>query len=129
MLPGLAMIGAFDQGGLGGSFEVSVSPTTLTRTSSTRGPGKTLITSPATVTATGGAGSYSYAWVRVSGDAAITPVSPTAASTGFTAALSADEVVSAAFVCTVTDGSGAVLTTAEVSVTMSLFLIDTGGTL
>jgi hypothetical protein len=125
MLAGLQSIGGFVIGGAtGGSFEVSVSPTSVTRNSGSRGPPRTLTTAIVTVTASGGAGGNAYSWTRTSGDAAIVADSPGADATTFTATLNVGDSFAAEFVCTVTDAAGAVLATEPVSVTMSLTEID-----
>lgn len=125
MLAGLNAIGGFvsgssSGGGTGGSFAVDVAPTNLTKTSGSKAAAKTLTTAPATASASGGAGGYGYAWARVSGSTAIGANSPTAATTTFSATLSPGDSVEANFHCTVTDASGAVLASAEVTVTITL---------
>lgn len=126
MLPGLAtaMMGGSLGGGTSGSFEASVSPTSISRTATTSGPAKTLTTAAVLVTASGGSGSYSYAWSRISGSAAITATVSSSSLTQFTATLNADDEKIATFTCIVTDTvSGS---TVPVSVDVDIYLIGPG---
>lgn len=125
MLAGMGSIVGFvsstsSGGGTGGSFAVDVAPTNLTKTSGSKAAAKTLTTAPATASASGGAGGYTYAWARVSGSTGIGANSPTAAATTFSATLSPGQSVEANFHCTVTDASGTVIVSAEVTVTITL---------
>lgn len=124
MLAGLDAIGGFvgstsTSGGTGGSFVITLNRTSITK-SGIGTTARTLTTGLVTVTAAGGAGGYIYAWARVSGDVGITAGSPTAAATNFSATLSPGDTAMANFACTVTDASGAHLTTETVSVTITL---------
>lgn len=95
---------------------VSVSPSIL----SGSGSMSTVdTTGTATVTASGGSGSYTYSWQFVSGDAGISPILPTNASTPFRATgMVVSEVRIAVFRCEVSDGTG-VAYTGNVSVTLT----------
>jgi chitodextrinase len=65
---------------------------------------------PVVVTATGGAGGYTYAWQYVSGDTGITAVSPTSNSTTFTrATVSIGQTYEAYWRCRVTDAANTVV--------------------
>jgi hypothetical protein len=109
MLPGLASLAGF-AGDTASSFSISLSQRVVTKSGSSSGGPKTLITSNVTVSTQGGSGSPTFAWSRVSGATAITATSPSSATTAFTATLSSGQEVSAVFLCTVTDPSGAVRT-------------------
>jgi hypothetical protein len=119
MLPGIALMGAMALGGTAGSFWAEISDEFITKTGSTTGGSKTLVTSAVFVTAHGGIPGYTYGWVRTSGSALITATAPSASSTTFTATLSANQEVSATFTCTVTDSTGA-FQTVSVEVTIEL---------
>lgn len=84
----------------------SLSPSTRSITSNT-----------ATAVASGGTGSYTFAWARISGSAAITATSPSAASTTFSATVGVDASVSAVFRVTVSDGISSA--TADVGVSLA----------
>lgn len=76
-------------------------------------PGPDLVTTftQATVTPSGGTGTYTYAWSRISGTTAITADNPTGAATTFTGyPLSYPNVYPAIFQCLVTDSAGATAT-------------------
>lgn len=65
---------------------------------------------PVVITATGGAGGYTYAWQYVSGDTGITAVSPTSNSTTFTrATVSIGQTYEAYWRCRVTDAANTVV--------------------
>jgi hypothetical protein len=122
MLPGIALMGAMALGGTAGSFWAEISDEFITKTGSTTGGSKTLVTSAVVVTAHGGIPGYTYGWVRTSGSALITATAPSSASTTFTATLSANQEVSATFTCTVTDSTGAFQTVSvEVTIELSSF--------
>lgn len=93
------------------ALAATASPTTLSGTAIDTGIPTTTVTTDSftTATASGGTGSYTYSWVRVSGSAAISANSPTAASTTFsgdvTSAPGAVTTISAVFKCVVDDGS------------------------
>lgn len=134
-LPGLAsgmlqspVEGGSSSGVGSGSLLASVSPTSVSKTSSTRGSDKTVTAGPATVTVSGGSGGYTYSWARIAGDSSITAGAPSAASTSFSALLSPDDSVTATFECTVTDAAGSV-TRLQVGVSLTLVFIDIGSTL
>jgi hypothetical protein len=124
MLPGLAAIGGFVAGASAGSLWAEVSDNEVSKTSSTTGGSKTLTTSPISVAAHGGTPGYTYSWVRISGSSSITAVSPSSASTSFTATLSANQEISAVFQCTVTDSSTATVVADAVLVDLELISIS-----
>lgn len=107
-------------GGGGGTLTATASPTSL----SGSGSNSTVTTSSAaTVSATGGATPYTYAWSRVSGDSTINAVNVSSASTRFSATdmTGAGDSRSAVFKCTVTDstpGTAQTAMTGNVSVTL-----------
>lgn len=76
------------------------------------GPGS-ITTDPTTVGYTGGIGTVTFSWAKVSGDT-FTVNSPTAGTTTFTVSVGAYATKSAVYRCTATDGSGA-FDTADVS--------------
>lgn len=79
---------------------------------------RVITSSPATVaTGSGGTGSYTFTWARISGSAAISATSPSAASTTFSATVGVDANVVAVFRVTVSDGITSA--TADVTVTLS----------
>lgn len=78
------------------------------------------VTSTATVTPSGGIGSYTYSWTKTSGGA-ITANSASAASTTFAGTLALGESIEAVYKCTVTDSTGS---TAEISVDALLFEVS-----
>jgi hypothetical protein len=120
MLAGMDAIGGFVLGGSAGSFTVEVSSSHVSRTLSTNGPDKVVTTSPISVTASGGGGSYSYSWARISGWIGIAATTPSAASTQFTGTLSADDTETAEFACTVTDIASGATQSVTVFVTLTL---------
>lgn len=75
--------------------------------------------SPSTVTvsATGGTGPYTYAWIHVSGDSAVQVGAPTSGLTGFVGNIGKNQSKSAVKRCVVTDSLGA---TAIVDVSVTL---------
>jgi hypothetical protein len=81
------------------ALAISVSPSS---TYNTRVGAGSLTSDPVTGTASGGAGGYTYAWTRVSGDV-FTINSPTSATTTFTTSLAANIFKSGVYRCTVTD--------------------------
>lgn len=123
MLPGMATLMGFAAGGTAGSFDAVISQDIVTKTGSSTGPAKVLTTPAVTVTPSGGAGGYTYAWVRTSGDAAITANSAAAALTTFSATLTPEDSKTAVFTCTVTDASGAHV---SVSVTVTIAIVSVG---
>lgn len=128
MLPGLAplMVGAASAAS--GSLSATISTTYISKTGTTRGGSRTLISASVTVTPSGGAGGYTHSWVRISGDSAITAATPSAASTKFSGTVSPDDEKTAVFEDTVTDAVGFVV---KKQVTVALYLVfaDIGGTL
>jgi hypothetical protein len=120
MLPGLSAFITTSMAEAGG-FTAEVAPDKVTKTGSTTGAPKTLSTTNVTVTPTGGAGGYTYAWVRTFGSALITATSAAAANTVFAATLNADDRLTATFTCTVTDAHGA---TASADVDVSITLVS-----
>jgi len=63
-----------------------------------------------------GVGPFAYNWRRISGSSLITPQNGNSANTGFSANLTGNQSVSAAFVCDVTDAAGKTETSEPVSV-------------
>lgn len=79
---------------------------------------------PVVVTATGGAGGYTYAWEYVSGDTGITVTAPTSNSTSWTrATVSLGVTYTAYWRCRVRDAAGTIVYTGNVTVD---FRRDTG---
>ena len=73
-----------------------------------------IVSSTTTCEVIGGTAPYTYAWVYITGDANITPASPTNATTSFNGTIiSTDDSTSAAYACNVTD-SGAHMTQSNV---------------
>lgn len=72
----------------------------------------------AVVSASGGNGSYTYTWSRVSGSTTINPASGSSATTAFSYSFPYDGFFSTVFKCVVEDGNGF---TDEVSVTVSIY--------
>lgn len=75
-----------------------------------------------TASGSGGTAPYSYSWVWVSGDSAISANSPSSATTSFAATVSTGDNFRASFRCTVMDAVGA---TATVNVSVNIYC--TGG--
>lgn len=78
---------------------VGVSPANL----NTSDTSSTVTSGQAMVTPAGGSGLWTYAWIYVSGDSPIQPVSPGSAVTTFRASLGAGSSVNATWKCVVTD--------------------------
>lgn len=99
------------------ALTASVSPSFLSgQTTSNIGQTHTVTTnSAASVTASGGTGSYTYSWQFVSGSSKITPTNFTSATTYFAATLVWSENESAIYNCKVTSGASTV-TTGNVSI-------------
>lgn len=117
-LPGLACVMMRGDDVIGGTG-VSAFPTSVFKTiSSIDGASHTATTPSSFVTVTGGSGSYSYSWARLSGDTSITALTPAAASTGFTANMPPDTLIHAVFRCSVTDTVTGVVRTVDVDVTL-----------
>lgn len=123
MLPGMVTLVGFTAGGAAGSLDAVISSEIVTKTVGSTGAPKTATTAAVTVTPSGGAGGYTYAWVRTSGDAAITANSAAAASTTFSATLTPEDSRTAVFTCTVTDANGA---KATVTVTVTIAVVFIG---
>ena len=79
---------------------ISISPSSLYTLRSGAG---SATSDAATGSASGGAGGYTYAWTRVSGDS-YTINSSTSASTTFTTTLASGQLKSGVYRCTVTSG-------------------------
>lgn len=63
-------------------------------------------TATVTASASGGNGSFTYAWTRLTGDTEITAQSPSLAATRFQATVATGSLFEADFRCTVTDTNG-----------------------
>jgi hypothetical protein len=135
MLPGISALVGFHSGTVGGSgggggdgggseitgsFDVSAAPSPVSRT---RSGSVTSAVSTVGVTATpaGGIAPYSYSWAFASGNSDIGAVSPSAATTAFSALLDPGDSIAATFTCTVTDSEGA---TGSVDVDATLTLVE-----
>ena len=94
-------------------LSISISPSSLYN--SRLGSGS-LTSPPATGTGSGGTGPYTYAWTYVSGSS-FTINSPGLASTTFTTSLTAGQLKSGVYRCTVTDSLSA---TASATITVDL---------
>lgn len=107
----------------------SVSPNTATASTVGNTHTSTVITlaSP-TAAGSGGTGSYTYSWVFVSGDNTITAVSPTAASTKFSASITdpsgSGVTKNGVYKCTVSDGTTSA-NTPNVSISLT-YTYDSG---
>lgn len=96
----------------GSALAVSLSTGYVNKISATPA---TLTTAAVTATATGGSGTKTYAWTRVSGDTGITATSSSSATTAFSGTVNKTTPIrDAVFRCTVTDASGSAY--ADVSV-------------
>ncbi len=96
------------------SISVTLSDATKNATGSTF----TITTGSVTASVSGGTAPYSYSWVELFGGG-IDIVSPTSATSTFRATgMTSGEVRSAAFNCVVTDATGAVATSGDLSVTI-----------
>src|SRR5436190_12997256 len=125
MLPGICDIIGAGIVGAGGSLTATISHDTISKTvGGTSGAPRTVTTATVTVTPSGGAGGYTYAWSRIEGDASITASAPTANATTFSATLDPDAYVTARFECVVTDVSGATVAK-QVDVELQYNFIDT----
>lgn len=71
-------------------FTVALSASVVTGSASGASGAGTVTSSSVTGTVTGGTAAFTYAWQYVDGDATVTPVSPTAATTTFTSTLVVD---------------------------------------
>lgn len=101
------------------NVSASVSPSTISKTNF----GNTAIgpvgpTNPVTATGSGGTGSYTYAWTRISGDASTTISSSTTASVTFSRASCSDGVnYVSTWKCTVSDGTTSASGNVQVTLT------------
>lgn len=77
----------------------------------------TVTSNNVTVSVTGGTGPYTYSWVRLSGDSAVSATASTSATTAFSATIGKNGEKTATFRCTVTDS---LLATDTVSVSVTL---------
>lgn len=117
-MPGLSMMQMQQVDAVSG-LSVSVFPASAKRTQSSSGGVPIVLTTPnVTASAVGGSGSYTYAWARISGDAAITAGSPAAATTLFSGTVNADDTITATFRVTATDTVTGATATADVVVTL-----------
>ena len=80
----------------------------------------TCISQPVTVTASGGVGTLTYTWTKVSGDT-ISATASSAATTAFSGTVSFNQEIGATFQCVVEDSIG---TTAIVTVDIQLYEIS-----
>jgi hypothetical protein len=104
------------------AISLALAPTALSRA----GSYSSQTTSGVTATASNGAGGYSYAWTKVSGDS-ITIGSASSASTTFSAVgLDHGEIRVATFRCTATDLAAAT-TTKDIVVTIHRYETSSGG--
>lgn len=94
-------------------LSISISPSSLY---DTRIGGGSLTSSPATGTGAGGTAPYTYAWTYVSGNS-YTIDSPGLATTTFTTSLTAGQLKSGVYRCTVTDSLSA---TASATITVEM---------
>lgn len=94
-------------------LSVSISPSSLYNSRTGNG---SLTSSPATGTGSGGTGPYTYAWTYVSGNS-YTINSPSSATTTFTTSLTAGQLKSGVYRCTVTDSLSA---TASATITVDM---------
>lgn len=78
------------------------------------------ISNDVTVTATGGVGTLTYAWTKLSGDT-ISATAATAATTAFTGTVGINEELGATFQCEIEDAIG---TTTTVTVDVQLYEIS-----
>lgn len=102
MIPGLVSL--FYKRGTSGSFSVTASPPSVGG-NDTSGP----VTSDATTaTPSGGVAPYTYLWIYQSGSTSVHADTGTSATTSFTATLSRNDFVTAAFLCRVTDASSTI---------------------
>lgn len=104
------------------AMTANASPSDVSGTVGTFGPGAATVTSNSTTASpSGGTAPYSYAWAYSSGDTGITPFAPTSASTTFSKSLGLGVENIASFVCTITDANGA---TAQTFVSVTLNHVD-----
>jgi len=113
-------------GGGGGGLSATVNPAAVEESIFDNASAplfRQMTTDPVTVTSTGGAGAGpTYQWTRISGNSAISAVSPTSATTTFTANVPRNSFYSATFRCTVTRGVDSV----QITVTASFEREDIG---
>ena len=94
-------------------LSIIISPSNIANTRTGSG---SITSDPATGIASGGSGGYSYAWTFISGNS-YTINTPSTATTSFTTFLSAGQIKSGVYRCTVTDSSAA---TAFADITVEL---------
>lgn len=100
------------------AVSVVLNPTSVTkRSSGTNASGPSGSTAPVTATASGGSGTITYAWTRVSGDTGTAISSTTASSVTFSRSNCSDMVdYISVWRCTVSDGTSSAY--ADVTVTL-----------
>lgn len=95
----------------------AASPVNTTGANSGTAASGDVTTATITVTPTGGASPYTYAWEYISGNVSIAPNTPTSASTTFTLVGAFDGIsYTAVYRCKVTDANGAVAYTNNVDI-------------
>jgi hypothetical protein len=104
-------------------FSVALSASIVTGSNSGAASSGTVTSSSVTGTPTGGTAPYTYAWQYVSGDATVTPTSPTAATTTFSSTTVTELGKIAFFQLQVTDNVGNVVTSSVLEV--QLYWSDT----
>lgn len=105
-------------GGGGGSLSATASPGSASGSVTDSNLFVNVVSNGVTVTPTGGTGPYTYLWMKLSGDSAVTVSNSTAASVTFSATVPRDQERSAVYRCIVTDSLAA-----SAFVNVSVFLI------
>ena len=87
------------------------------------GASKVVYAGPVPLTVTGGIGTISYAWSRITGDAGIVPDSATVNAPVWNKSIPAETTTSARWQCVVTDAGGGSVTV-ELTITLQLVFND-----